>query len=159
MVIQPKRPPKYGADKVKYGLTSFCRSGAAGAQQLEYGTRQLGEGADDPVGRQFAHWGGGVAIVDGNDGNSRRAGGRNVAEGIPDHHGVSGLAARTANSPSQQIRMRLLQPKRVCPANGDEAIGQAKRVKEPHGEPFELVGADSKTAAAGGELVERCFEA
>src|SRR5262249_61210102 len=55
--------------------------------------------------------------------------------------------------------MGFLQPKRVRPANGGEAAGEAKRVKEPHREPFEFVGADRKTAAAGGEFVERCFEA
>ena len=98
-------------------------------------------------------------MVDGNDRNSCRAGGSDVADGVPDHDRVTGLAAGTRDRPPQQVRMGLLQPERVRPANGGEAIGQAKRVKEPHREPFEFVGADRKTAAAGGELVERRFEA
>src|SRR5262245_63730616 len=98
-------------------------------------------------------------MVDGEDWNSCRAGGRDVADGIPDHDGVSGIAAGTRDGPPQQVRMGLLQPERVRPANGGEAICESKRVKEPHREPLELVGADRKTAAAGGELVERCFEA
>src|SRR5262245_38512892 len=98
-------------------------------------------------------------MVDGNDWNSCRAGGSDVADGIPDHDGVTGIAAGTRDRAPQQVRMGLLQPERVRPANGGEAICEAKRVKQPHREPLELVGADRKTAAAGGELVERCFEA
>src|SRR5262249_56152236 len=111
------------------------------------------------VGAECGDGGRGGGRGEGKDWKSCGAGGSDVADGIPDHDGVTGIAAGTRDRSPQQVRMGLLQPERVRPANGGEAICEAKRVKQPHREPLELVGADRKTAAAGGELVERCFEA
>ena len=96
-----------------------------------------------------------VTEIDGDHRDTGRARGPDIGGGIADHDRIAQVTAGYRDSAAQYLRVRLLHPKSILPADGGEPVGQFELLEQQYRQSFELVGADGEPAAARREFIER----
>ena len=147
----------------RYGLIAAGerRSGRCGkALRVDRGDcrRQFGKGADEAVGLQARDRHFAVAERDRDHRHIRRARGPHIGHGIADHDGARYVAAGAPDGQPQDFRIGFLHAESILAANGREIVAELERIEELNRQPFELVGADRKPAALGGEPLKDGLE-
>jgi hypothetical protein len=126
--------------------------------ELENGSWEVSEVPNDPIGTQLGHRRLRIAVVDRDHRNVCRFPHGDVANGVSYHDRPTRRSAGLPDRTSQQLGIRLLQPKRVSAANCNEPVRQPQRIKKAPRQPFKLVGAHRQAATALRKLIERSFE-
>ena len=140
-------------------MSAPYRATAGGVEQGKNGFGQLGKGADHAVRPYVGDRDLGIAVVYADDRDACPAGGRNVAQGVADHHRAPRVAGGADDRAAQQFRVRLLYSEGVGSADGDEAVRETERIEEPPRQAFELVRAHREPVSVSGECVEGRLEA
>ena len=99
------------------------------------------EMVDHGIGVEAVEWACRIAEAHEDDRHARGFGGPDIDRAVADHDGAGGLAAGKGDDAGQVARVGLGNGEGIAPGDRAEIAFKLKRLEEPPGEVFPLIGA------------------